>query len=55
MQRIIDRLDRIKQLWKDLEQTQPDSHEYQSLEKQIRLLSDEYRALLDAPKKPRSA
>jgi hypothetical protein len=55
MERIYDRLDRIKALWKELELTKPDTSEYDALMKQIRVLSDEYRALIDAPKKPRES
>jgi hypothetical protein len=52
MERIYDRLDRILQLWKKLELTKPNTSEYVALMNQIRALSEEYRALIDAPKKP---
>jgi hypothetical protein len=55
MERIYDRLERIKSLWKELELTKPDTSEYDALLNQIRALSDEYRALIDAPKKPRES
>jgi hypothetical protein len=42
-------------LWKELERTKPDTSEYVALMNQIRALSDEYRALIDAPKKPRES
>jgi len=53
MERIYDTLSRIQSLWKELERTKPDSSEYVALMNRIRDLSDEYRALVDAPKKPR--
>jgi hypothetical protein len=53
MERIFDRLQRIQQLWEELEQTKPKTSEYDALLNRIRVLSDEYRALIDAPKKPR--
>jgi hypothetical protein len=51
MQRIYDRLDHIKSLWKKLELTKPETSEYKATMNQIRALSDEYQALIDAPKK----
>ena len=51
MERIYDRLDQIKLLWKKLELTKPDTSEYQAIMNRIRVLSDEYRALIDVPKK----
>jgi len=55
MERIYDTLQRIQSLWKELEQKKPDSSEYVALMNQIRALSDDYRALIDAPKKPRES
>jgi hypothetical protein len=55
MERIYDILQRIQSLWKELEQTKPDSREHVVLMNQIRALSDEYRALIDVPKKPRES
>ncbi len=52
MERIYDHLERIRQLWKELEQANPNSREYDAIMKQIRVLSDEYNDLIDAPKKP---
>ncbi len=52
MERIYEALEHIKSLWKELEQTKPDSSEYDALLNQIRALSNEYRALIDVPKKP---
>jgi hypothetical protein len=52
MDRIYEILQRIQSLWKELELTKPDSSEYVVLLNQIRVLSDEYMALIDAPKKP---
>jgi hypothetical protein len=51
MERIYDILQRIQSLWKELELTKPDSIEHLELMKQIRVLSDEYVALIDVPKK----
>jgi hypothetical protein len=55
MERIYDRLERIRQLWKQLELTKPNTGEYVELMNQIRVLSEEYRALIDAPKKPKES
>jgi len=55
MERIYDRLEHIKSLWKELELTKPDTSEYNALLNQIRALSEEYRALIDVPKKPRES
>lgn len=55
MERIYDRLEHILQLWKKLELTKPDTTEYDALMKQIRIVSDEYNKLIDAPKKPRES
>jgi hypothetical protein len=52
MERIYDTLQRIQSLWKKLERTKPDTSEYVALMNQIRASSNEYRALIDAPKKP---
>ena len=52
MERVFDRLQRIQQLWKELERTKPNTSEYEALMKKIRVLSAEYQALIDAPKKP---
>ena len=51
MERISDILQRITSLWKELELTKPDSSEYVALMNQIRVLSEEHRACIDAPKK----
>ena len=53
MERVFDRLERIQQLWKELERTPPNTSEYVTLMKKIRALSEEYKSLIDAPKKPR--
>ena len=56
MERIYDRLERpILQLWKKLELTKPNTSEYVALMNQIRVLSEEYKALIEAPKKPRES
>ena len=52
MERIYDHLQRITQLWKKLELTKPNTIEYESLMDQIRALSEEYNALIEAPKNP---
>jgi hypothetical protein len=52
MERIYDRLQRITQLWKTLELTKPNTSEYEAIMDQIRALSEEYKALIDAPKNP---
>ena len=52
MEKIYNILGRILQLWKKLELTKPNTSEYVALMNQIRALSEEYRALIDAPKKP---
>jgi hypothetical protein len=52
MERIYDRLQRITQLWEKLELTKPNTTEYDAIMDQIRVLSNEYEALIDAPKNP---
>jgi hypothetical protein len=52
MERIYDILQRIQSLWKELELTKPNTSEYDARLNQIRVLSDEYVALIDVPKKP---
>ena len=52
MDRIYETLHRIRQLWEELERTKPKTSEYEALMGKIRTLSDEYQALIDAPKKP---
>ena len=52
MERIYDSLQRITQLWKKLELTKPNTSEYEAIMDQIRVLSEEYKALIDAPKNP---
>ena len=51
MDRIFDTLQRIRQLWNELERTKPETAEYKALMEKIRVLSAEYRALIDASKK----
>jgi len=51
--RVLDRLQPIQQLWKKLERTPPHTSEYIALMKKIRVLSEEYKAFVDAPTKPR--
>jgi hypothetical protein len=52
MERIYDSLRRIRSLWKKLELTKPNTSEHDALMDQIRVLSEEYKALIDAPKNP---
>jgi len=52
MERIYDILERIQSLWKELEVTKPNSSDYVAVLNQIRVLSDEYVALIDVPKRP---
>jgi hypothetical protein len=55
MERIFDVLERIQQLWNTLERTNPNTSEYEEIMTKIRALSDEYQALIDAPKKPKGS
>jgi len=52
MERIYDSLLCITELWKKLEVTKPNTSEYAAIMNQIRVLSEEYNALIDAPKNP---
>ena len=54
MDRVFDILERIRTLWKQIEGLDPKTSECQALIKQIRTLSDEYLALIDAPKTDRT-
>jgi hypothetical protein len=49
---VLDKLQRIQQLWLELGRTRLDTPEYVALMKKIRVLSAEYQALVDAAKKP---
>ena len=55
MERVFDILQRIQQLWEELEQTKPKTREYEALIEKIRILSSEYLALIDTPKNPRKS
>ena len=55
MDRIFDMLERIQKLWKQVEGLDPKTGEYKTLTEQICTLSDEYMALIDAPKTPRTS
>ena len=55
MERIYDILQRIQSMWKELELIKPNTSEYEALLNQIRALSDDYKALIDVPKKPRES
>jgi hypothetical protein len=48
----IPRLRRIREMWKELQKTEENSPEYERLVEQIRVLATEYKALVNAPKKP---
>jgi len=54
MDRVFEILDRIRALWKQIEGLDPKTNEYEALIQKIRTLSDEYLALIDAPKTPRT-
>jgi hypothetical protein len=45
------KLERIQALWHDLQRETPDGPQYEALAKQIRVLSAEYKALVDGAKK----
>jgi ankyrin repeat protein len=55
MDEILDKLQRIQQLWKKQEQVKLGTPEHEALMQQIRVLSAEYQALIDTPKKPRKS
>jgi hypothetical protein len=55
MERIYDSLRRIRSLWKKLELTKPNTSEHDALMDQIHVLSEEYKALIDAPKNPQKS
>jgi hypothetical protein len=55
MDRVFDILERIQTLWKQVEGLDPKTSEYDALVEQIRTLSDEYLALIDAPKTSRTS
>jgi hypothetical protein len=46
----IEKLQRIQELWVELRRTKVDAPEYRQVIDKIRVLSDEYRALVDAIK-----
>jgi hypothetical protein len=49
------KLERIYQLWKELERMEPNTSESEAVMKKIRALSAEYQALIDAPQKPKAS
>jgi len=55
MDRILEILQHVEQLWKELERAEPNGAEYKGLMEKIRVLSAEYEAIIDAPKKPRES
>jgi hypothetical protein len=55
MDRVFDTLERIRTLWKQVEGLDPKTSEYEALVDQIRTLSDEYMALINAPKRARTS
>src|ERR1700693_3489471 len=55
MERVFDILQRIQQLWKELEQTKQKTREYEALMEKSRILSSEYLVLIDTPKNPRNS
>ncbi|MGD0963273.1 MAG: hypothetical protein ABSA57_05160 [Candidatus Acidiferrales bacterium] len=55
MDEILDKLERIRQLWKKQERVKLGTLEHEALMQQIRALSAEYQALIDTPKKPRKS
>jgi hypothetical protein len=55
MERVFEILDRIQELWKQIEGLDPKTSQYQALIKQIRTLSDEYMVLIDAPRPTRTS
>jgi hypothetical protein len=52
MDRVFEKLERIQELWRELAQLKPNTIEYERLIERIRVLSAEYMALIDVPKKP---
>lgn len=52
MERVFDKLQRIRELWKEIERAKPNTFEYEAIVEKIRVLSAEYMALIDVPKKP---
>lgn len=46
-----EKLERIHQLWRELERMKPNTAESEALMEQIRALSAEYQALMDTPQK----
>jgi hypothetical protein len=49
------KLQRIHQLWKELERTKPEAGESEALMKKIRVLSAEYQKLTEGPKQPQKS
>jgi hypothetical protein len=53
MDEVIEKLERIKELWGELARTKVHTPEYGALMSRIRALSAEYQALIDTPKAPK--
>jgi DNA repair ATPase RecN len=47
----VERIERIHQLWKELERMKPNTSEAEALMEKNRALSAEYQALIDAPQR----
>jgi hypothetical protein len=50
---LLDKLQRIQQLWVEVGRTKSDTPEYKTLMDKLRVLSAEYQALVDSAKKPK--
>ena len=53
MEAASEKLLRIHELWKELERMKPNTSEADAVTEKIRVLSAEYSALINAPKKPK--
>jgi hypothetical protein len=51
MDKVFEKLERIQQLWRELERMKPNTVEYDQLIEKIRVLSAEYTAFIDVLKK----
>lgn len=55
METASEKLQRIHQLWKELERMKPEASESEALMKKIRVLSAEYQKLTEGPKQPQKS
>ena len=55
MDEVLSKLQRIQQLWTEAKGMKPSDPEYKTIVEKIRVLSDEYKALIEPSKTPKQS